>query len=102
MIQALLAATLAISAVATFASACGAHFFADYLKRNRTVKNATPDFVTRRSTFFLGGGISLRDLYSNAHRTYENVFITRCVYTARVAFPTMLLAFAGLILTIST
>ncbi|NBB64618.1 hypothetical protein GVN18_35770 [Pseudomonas sp. ODNR1LW] len=86
MIEALLFIALGISGALVIASALGAHFAADYFKRNKMVAKSTRDFVSSApAPFFLQMGISLRDIFSDTHKAYGNKFISRCIYTARVS-----------------
>ncbi len=88
MIQTFLGVALAISTAIALVSSLGAHFSADYLKRNGAVPKSTSDFArSAPPPFFLDVGISLTDIYSSLHKRYKSRFLTRCVYVARVAFP---------------
>ena len=86
MIEVLLFIALCISGALAIASALGAHFAADYFKRNGMVPKSTRDFISSAPVPFLfETGISLLDIFSGTHKAYANKFISRCIYTARVS-----------------
>jgi hypothetical protein len=86
VIQLLLGITFAISMVTAIVSSMGAHFTADYLKRNGEASASTPDYAHSAPPPFLDVGISLADLFSSLHTRYKHRFLTGCVYVARIAF----------------
>ncbi|MFN7129499.1 MAG: hypothetical protein ACK4OJ_10580 [Brevundimonas sp.] len=86
MIEALLSIALCLSAATAVATSLGAHFAADYFKRNKIVQKSAPDFIrSGPPPFFLETGISLGDIFSETHKAYGNKFISRCVYIARAS-----------------
>jgi hypothetical protein len=87
MIETLLFIALGVSLAVAIISSLGAHLVADYLKRNKIAKKPAPDFVrSAPPPFTLEIGISLLDIFSGAHKIYENSFVSKCVYVARISF----------------